>query len=171
MLSPVHTKPRAVFVRQSTKFSQCVLCHQLKLVLVCFFSADSMLNRRRSLSFSRVIWSLWLAVQLANQYTRKAQNGHAIWPSGVEYQLGVSGQLWTQTQTVAVNYLQKKKLNDCFLKSSSPQNSVIHKRNTNLENILSIHWKLFGFNVVFGPNQLLFYGQKKQFLKYLFSVL
>ncbi len=110
VLSLVHTKPRAVFVRQSTKFSQCFLRHQLKLVLVCFFSADSMLNRRRCLSFSRVIWSPWLAVQLANQYMRKAQNGHAIWLSGVEYQLGVSGQLWTQTQTVAVNYLQKKSL-------------------------------------------------------------
>ncbi len=46
---------------------------------------------------SRAIWSFWLAVQLANQCTRKAQNGRATLPSGVERWLGVSGQLWTQT--------------------------------------------------------------------------
>ncbi len=41
----VHTKPtvgrRAVFVRQPTKFSQCVPHCRLKLVLVGLFSADS----------------------------------------------------------------------------------------------------------------------------------
>ncbi len=45
---------QAVFVRRSTKFSQCVLRRRLKLVLVCFFfSRFDMLNRRRSSSVSR----------------------------------------------------------------------------------------------------------------------
>ncbi len=62
-----------------------------------FFGRFDILNQRWSSSVSRAIWSFWLAVQLANQCTRKAQNRCATWLSGVERRLGVSGQLWTQT--------------------------------------------------------------------------
>ncbi len=101
-LSPVHTKltvgRRVVFVSRPTKFfSVCSApSAEVGLLSVCFFGRFCMLNFHRSSSVVQAIWSFWLVVQLANQCTRKVQNRCATWPSGVERQLGVSGQLCTQ---------------------------------------------------------------------------
>ncbi len=54
--------------------------------LLLFSVRFYMLNRHRSSSVSRAIWSFWLAVQLANQCTRKALNRNATWPSGERFE-------------------------------------------------------------------------------------
>ncbi|ROJ78818.1 hypothetical protein DPX16_15343 [Anabarilius grahami] len=97
-----HTKPtvgrRAVYVRRPTKFSQCVPHRRLKLVLDCFFSADSTLElvgpsgHLIILTGSSATATCWYGkVFLLTQ----AQNGRPTWPSAVERRFGVSGQLWT----------------------------------------------------------------------------
>ncbi len=92
-------------VRQPIKFSQCVPHHRLKLVLVCFFSADSIcwigVRARRSVGPSDhsdwlFSWrtSAWdychLLVRKCISSYSGAERTCATWPSDVERRLDVS---------------------------------------------------------------------------------